>query len=274
MFIRRFARPYKWNVVWSVVFNFLTMFFTIFSFAFIMPILKILFKLDTTEYTYMQFGVGDFQDVLINNFYWYVTDLISRFGESTTLAMMATALVVATFVKVITAYFSDFFTIPLRNGVVRDIRNRLYAKIVSLPIGFYTNERKGDIMSRLSGDVTEVEVSVASSLSALVKNPIQIIGYLFVMLVLSWKLTVFVFILLPIAGWVMGTVGKKLKASSMKAQETLGAILSTTEETIGGLRVVKAFNAERQMEGCLTARRSSTARSATACSAVIRWHTQ
>lgn len=146
MFIRRFARPYKWNVVWSVVFNFLTMFFTIFSFAFIMPILKILFKLDTTEYTYMQFGVGDFQDVLINNFYWYVTDLISRFGESTTLAMMATALVVATFVKVITAYFSDFFTIPLRNGVVRDIRNRLYAKIVSLPIGFYTNERKGDIM--------------------------------------------------------------------------------------------------------------------------------
>ncbi|MFG6425006.1 MAG: ABC transporter ATP-binding protein/permease [Muribaculaceae bacterium] len=249
MFIRRFARPYKWNVVWSVVFNFLTMFFTIFSFAFIMPILKILFKLDTTEYTYMQFGEGDFQDVLINNFYWYVTDLISRFGESTTLAMMATALVVATFVKVITAYFSDFFTIPLRNGVVRDIRNRLYAKIVSLPIGFYTNERKGDIMSRLSGDVTEVEVSVASSLSALVKNPIQIIGYLFVMLVLSWKLTVFVFILLPIAGWVMGTVGKKLKASSMKAQETLGAILSTTEETIGGLRVVKAFNAERQMEG-------------------------
>lgn len=187
MFIRRFARPYKWNVVWSVVFNFLTMFFTIFSFAFIMPILKILFKLDTTEYSYMQFGEGDFQDVLINNFYWYVTDLISRFGESTTLAMMATALVVATFVKVITAYFSDFFTIPLRNGVVRDIRNRLYAKIVSLPIGFYTNERKGDIMSRLSGDVTEVEVSVASSLSALVKNPIQIIGYLFVMLVLSWK---------------------------------------------------------------------------------------
>ena len=143
MFIRRFARPYKWNVVWSVVFNFLTMFFTIFSFAFIMPILKILFKLDTTEYSYMQFGEGDFQDVLINNFYWYVTDLISRFGESATLAMMATALVVATFVKVITAYFSDFFTIPLRNGVVRDIRNRLYAKIVSLPIGFYTNERKG-----------------------------------------------------------------------------------------------------------------------------------
>lgn len=247
MFIRRFARPYKWNIVWSVLFNFLTTFFTIFSFAFIMPILKILFKLDTAEYHYMQWGDDSIQDVLINNFYWYVTQLIARFGESSTLALMACALVVATFVKVITAYFSDYFTIPLRNGVVRDIRNKLYAKIVSLPIGFYTHERKGDIMSRLSGDVTEVEVSVASSLSALVKNPIMIIGYLFVMLVLSWKLTLFVFILLPIAGYIMGTVGRKLKSSSLKAQEMLGMILSTTEETIGGLRVVKAFNAEKQM---------------------------
>lgn len=248
MFIRRFARPYKWNIVWSVVFNFLTMFSTIFSFAFIMPILKILFKLDTTEYAYMHIGDGNIQDVAINNFYWYVTRLIGMFGEDNTLALMAGILVVATFIKVIMAYFSDYFTIPLRNGVVRDIRNRLYAKIVSLPIGFYTNERKGDIMSRLSGDVSEIEASVASSLSALVKNPILIIGYLFVMFMLSWKLTIFVFLLLPMAGWVMGTVGKKLKSSSYKAQELLGTILSTTEETIGGLRVVKAFNAESQME--------------------------
>lgn len=247
-FIRRFARPYRWNIFWSVVFNFLTMFSTIFSFAFIMPILKILFKLDNTEYSYMEFGTADFQDVILNNFYWYVTQLIARLGESSALALMAVALVVATFVKVITAYFSEYFTIPLRNGVVRDIRNKMYAKILSLPIGFYTHERKGDIMSRLSGDVTEIEVSVAASLAALVKNPIQIIGYLFVMLVLSWRLTLFVFILLPIAGWVMGTVGKKLKASSLAAQEMLGTILSTTEETIGGLRVVKAFNAEKQME--------------------------
>ena len=247
-FIRRFARPYRWNIFWSVVFNFLTMFSTIFSFAFIMPILKILFKLDNTEYSYMEFGTADFQDVILNNFYWYVTQLIARLGESSTLALMAAALVVATFVKVITAYFSEYFTIPLRNGVVRDIRNKMYAKILSLPIGFYTHERKGDIMSRLSGDVTEIEVSVAASLAALVKNPIQIIGYLFVMLVLSWRLTLFVFILLPIAGWVMGTVGKKLKASSLAAQEMLGTILSTTEETIGGVRVVKAFNAEKQMD--------------------------
>lgn len=248
MFIRRFARPYKWNIVWSVVFNFLTMFSTIFSFAFIMPILKILFKLDTTEYVYMHIGDANIQDVAINNFYWYVTRLIGMFGEDNTLALMAGVLVVATFIKVIMGYFSDYFTIPLRNGVVRDIRNKLYAKIVSLPIGFYTNERKGDIMSRLSGDVSEIEASVASSLSALVKNPILIIGYLSVMFMLSWKLTIFVFLLLPMAGWVMGTVGKKLKSSSFKAQELLGTILSTTEETIGGLRVVKAFNAEKQME--------------------------
>lgn len=248
MFIRRFARPYKWNVVWSVVFNFLTTFFTLFSFAFIMPILRILFSIDTTRYSYMEFGQGDVKDVLINNFYWYATQLTEKWGASTTLALLAVLLVAGTFLKVITAYFSEWFMIPLRNGVVRDIRDTLYAKIVTLPIGFYTSERKGDIMSRLSGDVTEIEVSVASSLAALVKQPIMIIGCLAMMLLISWKLTLFVFVLLPVAGWVMGTVGKKLKAHSLRAQELLGAILSTTEETIGGLRIVKAFNAEKQME--------------------------
>lgn len=247
MFIRRFARPYKWNVVWSVVFNFLTTFFTLFSFAFIMPILRILFSLDTTEYVYMEIGEADIKDVTLNNFYWYVTQLIADFGASATLAIMALFLIGGTFLKVITAYFSDYFIIPLRNGVVRDIRNRMYEKIVSLPIGFYTGERKGDIMSRVSGDVTEIEVSVAASLAALVKQPIMIIGCLAMMLIVSWKLTIFVFMLLPIAGWVMGSVGKKLKAKSLRAQELLGTILSTTEETIGGLRVIKAFNAEKQM---------------------------
>lgn len=248
MFIRRFARPYRWDVIWSVVFNFLTTFFTLFSFAFIMPILRILFQIDTTTYTYMEWGSGDIKETALNNFYWYVTTLIDRFGGSATLALMALFLIIGTFLKVITAYLSDYFMIPLRNGVVRDIRNNLYRKIVSLPIGFYTHERKGDIMSRVSGDVTEIEVSVAASLSALVKQPIMIVGCLAMMLVISWKLTLFVFILLPIAGWIMGSVGKKLKAKSLRAQELLGTILSTTEETIGGLRVVKAFNAEKQME--------------------------
>ncbi len=248
MFIRRFARPYRWNVVLSVVFNFLTTFFTLFSFAFIMPILRILFQIDTTVYTYMPWGSGSLHDVAMNNFYWYVTTLISAHGASLTLALMCVFLIIGTFLKVITAYLSDFFMIPLRNGVVRDIRDALYRKIVSLPIGFYTHERKGDIMSRLSGDVTEIEVSVAASLAALVKQPIMIIGCLAMMLVISWRLTLFVFILLPIAGWIMGKVGKSLKATSLRAQQLLGTILSTTEETIGGLRVVKAFNAERQME--------------------------
>ena len=248
MFLRRFAAPYKWNIVGSVLFNFLTMFLTVFSFAFIMPILRILFNLDNTSYVWKDWSDGQFQDVLINNFYWYVTQMIGRMGATATLALMATALIVATLLKVMAAYMSDYCVIPMRNGVVTDIRNRMYAKIISLPIGFYSHERKGDIMSRLLGDVGEIEASVAASLAGLVKNPIQIIGYLFVMVVLSWKLTVFVFILLPIAGWIMGAVGKKLKAASLEAQNMLGTILSTAEETIGGLKVIKAFNAERHME--------------------------
>lgn len=247
MFIRRFARPYKWNVVWSVVFNFLTTFFTLFSFAFIMPILRILFNIDTNDYVYMEWGEADFKEVALNNAYWYVTRLMTDYGASNTLAFLAVMLIAGTFLKVITAYFSDWFIIPLRNGVVRDIRNRMYDKMLTLPIGFYTHERKGDIMSRVSGDVSEIEVSVAASLAALVKQPIMIIGCLAMMLLISRRLTVFVFVLLPVAGWIMGSVGKKLKASSLHAQELLGTILSTTEETIGGLRIVKAFNAEKQM---------------------------
>lgn len=247
-FMKRFAAPYKWYVVGSVLFNFLTMFLTVFSFAFIMPILRILFNLDTANYVRMSWEDGDFQDVLLNNFYWYVTQIIAAKGATATLAIMACALVIATLLKVMAAYMSDYFVIPMRNGVVTDIRNQMYAKIVSLPIGFYTHEKKGDIMSRLMGDVGEIEASVTASLAGLVKNPIQIIGYLFVMVVLSWKLTIFVFVLLPIAGWIMGAVGKKLKAQSLEAQNRLGSILSTTEETIGGLRVIKAFNAEGHME--------------------------
>ena len=254
--MRRFAAPYKWYVAGSVFFNFLTMALTVFSFAFIMPILRILFKLDTSDYQWQGWTEGAFQDVVINNFYWYVTQLIGKVGESATLALMACALVVATLLKVLAAYMSDYLVIPMRNGVVTDIRNKMYAKILSLPIGFYTHEKKGDIMSRIMGDVVEIEASVAASIAGLIKNPIQLIGYLFVMVVLSWKLTIFVFILLPIAGWVMGTVGKKLKVASLAAQNRLGSILATTEETIGGLRVIKAFNAEKHMENMFDAETS------------------
>ncbi len=248
IFLRRFALPYKTNIIVSIIFNVLTSFLTLFSFALIMPILRMLFNLDTQEYVFMHWGDASFQDVAINNFYFYTGELIRMYGQSTTLALLALFLIVMTLLKVGTAYFSEYFTIPLRNGVVRDIRNSMYANIVSLPIGFFTSERKGDIMARISGDVTEIEVSVMSSLFALVKYPILIIVYLAGMIIVSWQLTLFVLVLLPIAGYVMGTVGKRLKAKSLKAQEMMGTILSTTEETIGGLRVVKAFNAEKHMD--------------------------
>lgn len=247
-FIRRFATPYKWYVAWSVVFNFLTAFLTIFSFAFIVPILQMLFAINTKQYYYMEIGSGSLNDVLTNNFYYYMGELIATHGPSYTLAILALFLIIGTMLKTGTAFLSDFFIIPLRNGVVRDIRNEMYSKILYLPIGFFTSERKGDIMARISGDVTEIEASVTSSLAALVKYPILIAVYLATMIVISWQLTLFVFVLLPAAGYVMGTVGKKLKAKSLKAQEMWGQILATTEETLGGLRVVKAFNAEGLMK--------------------------
>ena len=248
LFLKRYASPYKLNIVLSILFNLLTAFFTLFSFAFIIPILQMLFGISTQEYFYMEMGSASIKDVAINNFYWYVSEMISQHGPSLTLAFLALLLVAMTLLKVLTAYFSEWFTIPMQNGVVRDIRREMYDKIVSLPIGFFTQERKGDIMARLSGDVQEVQSSVMASLFSLVKFPIMIIACLTMMIVISWKLTIFVFIMLPIVGGVMGTVGKKLRAKSLAAQEKWGDILSNAEETIGGLRVIKAFCAERMME--------------------------
>lgn len=249
LFLKRYAGPYKGNIALSVIFNFLTAFFTLFSFAFIIPILQMLFGISTQEYFYMEIGDASLKDVVINDFYWYVGNMISTRGPSATLACLGAILVVMTLLKVMTAYLSEWFTIPMQNGVVRDIRRDLYDKILILPIGFFTNERKGDIMARISGDVQEVQNSVMASLFSLIKYPIMIVACLGMMIVISWQLTLFVFIMLPLFGWLMGTVGKKLKAKSLAAQDKWGEILSTTEETIGGLRIVKAFNAEKLMEG-------------------------
>lgn len=246
-FFRRFALPYKKNIIISIIFNLLTAFLTLFSFAFIIPILQMLFSINTEHYMYMEIGSADLKDVAINNFYYFVARIIEYKGASMALAFLVATLIVMTFFKCATGYLSEFYTIPLRNGVVRDIRNLMYRKIVSLPIGFFTTERKGDIMARLSGDVAEIEVSVTASLFSLVKFPIMIIACLAMMIAISWQLTLFVFIMLPFVGWIMGAIGKKLKAKSIEAQETFGSILSCTEETIGGLRVVKAFNAEKVM---------------------------
>lgn len=249
LFIKRYASPYKRDIALSIIFNLLTAFFTLFSFAFIIPILQMLFGMDSTIYTYMEYGSASMMDVLKNNFYYYMSTLIRDHGASFTLGFLGILLVVTCLLKVMTAYLSEFFTIPLQNGVVRDIRRQMYDKIVSLPIGFFTNERKGDIMARLSGDVQEVQNSVMASLFSLIKYPIMIIACLGMMLVISWQLTLFVFIMLPFVGGVMGAVGKKLKAKSLASQNKWGEILSNTEETIGGLRVIKAFNAEKMMEG-------------------------
>ena len=246
--LRRFVPPYKKYIVLNVLFNLLTAFLTLFSFALIIPILEMLFGLNTQTYSYMEMGSGKLDAVLTNNFYYYVQCIIERYGQSTALACIAAALVVMTALKTGCAYLSAFFMIPIRTGVVRDIRNQIYNKITSLPIGFFSNERKGDVMARMSGDVTEVENSVMSSLDMMFKNPIMIIACLTMMIALSWQLTLFVLVLLPVAGLVMGGVGKRLKRVSLEGQTQWGVMLSNIEETIGGLRIIKAFNAERKVK--------------------------
>lgn len=248
MFIRRFASNYKKYFLLSILFNIITAFFTIFSFAFLIPILQMLFGIsEKKEYHFIPWGDGSIGDTAVNNFYYFTDQLILTHGQSFTLAVLAGILICMTMLKTGTYYLSDFFITPLRNGITRDIRNAMYEKILSLPIGFFSNERKGDIIARISGDVTEVETSVITSIMSVIRYPIMIITCLAVMIYVSWQLTIFVLVVLPIFGFIMGRVGRKLKAGSLKAQNMWGQILSTTEETIGGLRVVKAFNAETQM---------------------------
>lgn len=247
-FLRRFARPYTGTLALSIFFNLLNGVMTVFSFAFIIPILQVIFGLQRAQYEFKPWGSGDLIDTITNNFYYFTGHIIDTQGTSKALALLGIIFIVMTLVKVMTGYFSEYFTIPMRNGVVRDIRNAMYAKILSLPIGYFNGERKGDIMARMSGDVTEVEGSVMSSLHALFRYPILIIIYLATMIAVSWRLTLFVFVLLLVMGWVMGTVGKKLKAQSLRTMQIGGQILSTIEESLGGLRIIKAFNAEHQMD--------------------------
>ncbi len=250
--LKRFALPYKLNIALSVVFNILTAFLTLFSFAFITPILQMLFHISEARYDYMSLEDGSLKDVVINNFYYFCGQIVEAYGPAMALGFLALILVVMTMLKTGCSYLSDFFTIPMRNGIVRDIRNTMYAKILTLPIGFFTNERKGDVIARLSGDVNQIESSVMSSINMLFKNPVMIVVCLAMMIAISWELTLFVFVLLPIAGAVMGRVGKRLKRKSLKAQQMWGQIVSTTEETLSGLRIIKAFNAETKMDGRFT----------------------
>ena len=246
--LRRFVPPYKKYLFLSVVFNILSAILTLFSFAVIIPILEMLFKVKEATYVFMPLGSASLKDVAFNNFYYYTQEAINMWGQSTTLALLAALLIVMTAFKTGTAYFAAYFVIPMRSGIVRDIRNYVYDKIVTLPISFFTSERKGDVMARMSGDVAEIENSIMASLDMMFKNPIMIIVCLATMIVISWQLTVFVLILLPIAGTIMGRVGKKLKRKSLKGQNQWGVLMSIIEECLGGLRIIKAFNAEEKVK--------------------------
>ena len=254
--LRRFVPPYKKYMVSNIVFNILSAILNLFSFALIIPILNILFKLNDDVYSYKAWVFDPWTweswkgtpELIKNNFFWFVSDLIVKEGGSFTLIVLGAFLIISTFLKVGTMYMAFFTMIPIRTGVVRDIRNQINRKITELPLGFFSEERKGDIIARVSGDVNEVETSIMSSLDMLFKNPILIIIYLIGMIVISWQLTVFVLVLLPLAGYVMGQVGKKLKRKSLEGQQQWGGLMSQIEETLGGLRIIKAFNAEKKIQ--------------------------
>ena len=247
--LRRFVPPYKKYLVLSVIFNILSAILNIFSFAAIIPILQILFNTgdSTTATTLMEWGSGDLKEVLSNNAEYYVGQLITQIGPATTLLVIGLFLAVMTFLKTGAYFLSSATIIPIRTGVVRDIRNLLYKKIMSLPLGFFSEERKGDIIARMSGDVNEVENSIMSSLDMLFKNPILIVAYFATLIFISWQLTLFTLVFVPIMGWFMGYVGRKLKQNSIKAQALWSDTMSQVEETLGGLRIIKAFCAEEKM---------------------------
>ncbi len=246
--LRRFVPPYKKYLFLSIIFNILAAILTLFSFAVIIPILEMLFKVKEGTYVYMSLADGSLKDVAFNNFYYYTQEAINMWGQSTTLALLAALLIAMTALKTGTQYLGAYFVIPMRSGIVRDIRNYVYNKIVTLPIGFFTSERKGDVMARMSGDVAEIENSIMASLDMMFKNPIMIVVCLTTMIIISWQLTLFVLILLPIAGTIMGRVGKKLKRKSLKGQNQWGVLMSIIEECLGGLRIIKAFNAEEKVK--------------------------
>lgn len=247
--LRRFVPPYKRYLVWSVVFNILSAVLNIFSFMAIIPILQILFQTggDNVPQSLMPWSWDNLQEAFSNNVNYYVGQLIQNIGPTTTLLVIGIFLAFMTFLKTGAYFLSSATIIPIRTGVVRDIRNQLYRKITSLPLGFFSEERKGDIIARMSGDVAEVENSIMSSLDMLFKNPILIIAYFSTLLVISWQLTLFTLIFVPIMGWFMGMVGRKLKQNSIKAQSLWSDTMSQVEETLGGLRIIKAFCAEEKM---------------------------
>ena len=248
---RRFLSPYKWLVVANLLLNLLATIFNLFSFASIIPILQILFGIEANTHSFIPFSQISSLDSLLtiakNNLYFYIESLISQYGASTALMLLGIYLIVMTLFKTLTTFLASASLVPIRTGVLRDIRNTIYHKITSLHLGYFSQEKKGDIISRMTNDVTEVEASIIASLETIFKNPIMIIIYLVVLFTMSWKLTIFVLILLPISGLLIGRIGKSLKRKSLLGQQLSGELIAQIEETLGGLRIIKAFNAEDKL---------------------------
>lgn len=249
--LHRFIPPYRWQVAANLFFNVLSTILSLFSFATIIPVLQILFGLSEAEVVYMPLSsaatMQEMLNVLKNNLYYFLQAQIDTNGAQHVLLLLGACLVLLTGFKCLTAWLANYFMVPIRTGVLRDLRAQLYKKVVSLPIGFFTEERKGDVMSRMTNDVNEVEASIMSTLDMLFKDPIMILVYLITLFTISWQLTLFVLILLPIAGFLIGRIGRSLKRASTKGQEQNAEILTQIDETLGGLRVVKAFNAESKL---------------------------
>ena len=246
--LKRFAAPYKGYLAGSVILNLFSAIFNIFSFALLIPILNILFKLDTTIYEFMPWNGLPGKDQLMNNMYWYVSQMIQRWGGSNTLLILGCIFGLMTLLKTSCYFASSAVMVPLRTGIVRDIRTMVYNKLLSLPMGFFNKQKKGDIIARMSGDVNEIENSIISSLDMLIKNPILIICYFSALIYFSWELTLFTLTVVPVMAWGMSAIGKKLKRKSLEAQEKWSETMAQLDETLGGLRVIKAFIAEDKMK--------------------------
>ena len=247
--MRQYVKPYKLYLVGSLIFNLLSAVLNVFSFVSIIPMLQMLFGIDQNRYEFIPWSaVGmSIKDIAINNMYWYTTELMDEYGAATALLFIGLFLVTATLLKTSCYFASVAIMVPLRTGIVRDIRSRVYHKITRLPLSFFSDERKGDIIARMSGDVNEIETSITGSLEMIIKNPILLICYFGVLIYVSWQLTLFTLVVLPLMGWMMGRIGRKLKHQSLDAQNKWSEIMAQLEETLGGMRIVKAFTAEHKM---------------------------
>ncbi|MBQ0150207.1 MAG: ABC transporter ATP-binding protein, partial [Bacteroidales bacterium] len=266
--IRRYVAPYKNYLGGSVLLNILSAVFNIFSFTLIIPILQILFRINDKVYEFIPWDTAiDFKEKALNNAYFYVSQFMTVHGGSMTLIILCLVLSVMTALKTACYFGSTAVMVPIRTGIVKDLRMEIYNKILSLPIGFFSEEKKGDIIARMSGDVQEVETSITSSLDMLIKNPILIVFYFGTLILISWQMTLFTIVFAPVMLWLMGLIGRRLKAKSLEAQTLWSDTMSQVEETLGGLRVIKAFLAEKKMserfEGVTGAMKDKTGRVST-----------